>query len=150
MKQAVDSFYETAVEFCEFIGQNMITLETVDYLISSLMTLYIKALALPNIEPDSLGSVCEPLPKPFQVRIDRQVPSVYWMVCDPLEGEDLAAGSLYDDLSDILCDLRSGIEEYEAGMIGNAVFEWRFGLDAHWGSHAVDLIRVLHALRTGS
>ena len=144
----VDSFYQAATGFCKFIRQYEISLETVDHLMSLLMTLYIKALALPNIEPETLGHAYEPNTEAYQIRIDRQIPSVYWMLFDPLEDKDLVAGSISDDLSDILHDLQYGIKEYEAGRIGNAVFEWRFGLDNHWGSHAVDLIKFLHALRT--
>ena len=37
-------------------------------------------------------------------------------------------------------DLQDGIDEYEKGRIGNAVFEWHFGVLHHWGDHAVDAI----------
>ena len=53
MKQAVDSFYQTATEYCQYISQNKISLETVDHLMLLVMKLYIKALALPNIEPET-------------------------------------------------------------------------------------------------
>ena len=51
---------------------------------SLLMTLYIKALALPNIEPETIESVYKPNTEPYQVGIDRQVPSIYWMLYDSL------------------------------------------------------------------
>ena len=40
------------------------------------------------------------------------------------------------------------MKEYEAGRFGNAIFEWKFGLNSHWGQHVVDALRALHAVRT--
>ncbi len=56
-------------------------------------------------------------------------------------------GHVLDDLQDIVKELNRGISEYESRRIGNARFEWHFGMTSHWGQHAVDLIKALHSLR---
>ncbi|MBP3730640.1 MAG: DUF5063 domain-containing protein [Mailhella sp.] len=78
----------------------------------------------------------------------KDLETYYWLNYDPFAENDLVCGDLYDDLMDIARDLQSGIEEYETGRRGNAVWEWRIRLDSHLGQHSVDAMRVLHALRT--
>ena len=119
---------------------------SLDYLIEIIMKLYVAALHLPNSETDTVEQNDNAMPA--EIRISSQVPSTYWEVYDPFEDTEVICGSLYDDLSDIIRDIEKGINEYDAGRIGNAVFEWRFGLNNHWGKHAVDMIRAIHALRT--
>lgn len=122
-------------------AQNGSTIATVDRLLETLMKLYVAALNLPEMEPETVERSTEPSSAPVLVRIKEGIPSGYWEIYDPFKDEEPVCGSLYDDLSDIITDLQSGCEEFEAGRIGNAVFEWRFGLDNHWGHHAVDLIK---------
>jgi hypothetical protein len=68
-------------------------------------------------------------------------------VLDPFEFEEPVCGDLRDDLQDIYDDLRTGIREYEAGRKNNAIWDWKFGVDNHWGQHAVDAIRALNSIR---
>jgi hypothetical protein len=49
---------------------------------------------------------------------------------------ELGLGDLCDDLLDIWQDLRRGLEEWRAGRPAQALWEWRFGFDHHWGRHA--------------
>lgn len=139
-------FYELAKEFCQYVRENIISKESLDYLIEIIMKLYVAALHLSNSEPDTVEQNDNAMPA--EIRISSQVPSTYWEVYDPFEDTEVICGSFYDDLNDILRDIEKGIDEYDAGRIGNAVFEWSFGLNNHWGKHAVDLIRAMHALRT--
>jgi hypothetical protein len=54
-------------------------------------------------------------------------------------------GSLADDLADIYRDVKEGIDLLAAGESENdVVWEWRFGFWSHWGTHAVDALRVIH------
>ena len=46
----IDEFYSMATEFCEYILDNEISEQDVDYLLSTLMKLYAYALELPHIE----------------------------------------------------------------------------------------------------
>ena len=144
----IKEFYSTADESCCFISESEITDDSIPVLMELLMKLYISAVNLPEIEPETIVEYSTEETEFPSVRVSSQIPQFYWEVFDPLKKDDLVCGDLIDDLSDISIDLKSGITEYEAGRIGNAVFEWRFGLDNHWGMHAVDLLRALHAIRT--
>ena len=65
----------------------------------------------------------------------------------PFVFEEPVGRDLRDDLQDIYADLRTGIREYQAGRESNALWECKFGVDNHWGQHAVDAIRTLHSIR---
>ncbi len=56
------------------------------------------------------------------------------------------ARALWDDLADIYRDLRRGLHLYESGQQVDAIWDWRFSYDTHWGKHVVDAIRVLFLL----
>jgi hypothetical protein len=57
--------------------------------------------------------------------------------------------SLADDLADIWRDLRGGLDALEGGATWQDVsWEWRFGLEKHWGKHAVEALRALHSATT--
>ena len=131
-------------EFCNYFKENEITDESIDYLITSLMKIYIAALTLPIMDPET-----DEVPdiQKCSIKIDRKLKTTYWEVFDPWEEESPICGNLYDDFSDIVEDLQHDIEEYDQGRIGNAVFEWRFGVTSHWGDHTVNTIRALHWLR---
>lgn len=59
--------------------------------------------------------------------------------------EEVSLGSLADDLADIWRDLRAGLDALEGGSQWQDVaWEWRFGLQTHWGRHAVEALRALH------
>ena len=76
---------------------------------------------------------------------------LHWQVFDPFDNEEedkVVCGMIFDDLNDIYRDLREGLDEYEIGEIGDAVFDWKDGARGHWGDHAVSLIKALHWLRT--
>ena len=143
----MDDFYSMATEFCEYIHDNVISVQDVDYLLSTLMKLYASALELPHIEPE-IKDISDSLErKPQNIKFHKDFSTNYNMIFNPIHDEDPVCGDLLDDLRDIVSDLQSGIDEYEAGNIGNAVFEWSFRLSAHWGQHAVDAIKVLHTIR---
>lgn len=54
-------------------------------------------------------------------------------------------GSLSDDVADIHRHLRKGLDHWNAGAFGEALFEWRFGFESHWSEHASGAIRALFA-----
>jgi hypothetical protein len=64
---------------------------------------------------------------------------------DPPEEKEVI-GSLADDLVDIYSDLQAGLRKWGRGDSGEALWEWRFGLEIHWGRHLVGALRALHAL----
>ena len=144
----IKEFYDLAKAFCCFISENQITIDCIPSLMEQLMKLYISAMNLPNTSPeedfDDTACCAEYLP----IIISDEIPQFYWEVFDPFDQEDALCADIADDLSDIAADLLSGIREFEAGRINDAVFDWKFDLDTHWGNHLVDVLRALHALRT--
>ena len=86
------------------------------------------------------------VPKPDPIIIE--IPQTYWEVFDPFVEEEPVCGDLLDDLSDIREDLLEGVCEYEAGLINNAVFEWKLLHHAHFGNHMVSAIKALQHLRS--
>ena len=69
----------------------------------------------------------------------------YWMEFDvALDGQSMS-GSLADDLTDIYCDLKSGLSilDEEPGL---ALENWRSSYKIHWGQHLVDASRHLYEL----
>ena len=142
------AFYELAGDYCRFLAEREITKDSVPALMELLMKLYVAALRLPKMQPETNTVPPSEGADKTPVRISGQIPSLYWEVFDPFVPDGPVCGDLSDDLSDIAADLMLGIMEYDAGRIGNAVFAWSFGFDDHWGSHAADALRALHSIRT--
>lgn len=70
----------------------------------------------------------------------------YSEVFNPLivPAEEPGVGDLADDIADIYQDIRRGLDLLEEGYTAEAVWEWIFHMQAHWGEHATSAIRVLH------
>ena len=145
-KNKAKEFYKQADEYCRFITENVITTDKVPNLMKLLMTLYVSAMNLPDTEPETTDSSSD-IAEAVSFRIGGQISTTYWEVFDPYVYEDPVCGDLTEDLSHIAKDLKKGMNEYKAGRIGNAIFEWRFGLNNHWGLHIVDALRALHFIR---
>ena len=62
--------------------------------------------------------------------------------------DSIVDGSLSDDIADIYRDLIAGFVPFDSGDVGEAVWEWRFGFDSHWGRHAAHAVYALHVLRS--
>ena len=142
----LQSFYQLASDFCKFVQEEIQSEETIDTLISFLMWLYLSAMTLPQpvLEKE------RPQHKrtaPVEIRFQTDMPIRYREVFEPLEEGPPISFTLKGDLTDIVSDLQYGIEAYESGLVGRAAFTWRDGSEFHWGNHAVDAIRVLHAMR---
>lgn len=113
--------------------------------------LYLTALDLPpawseegyHLEPERVGDEeCQAV-----LMACRRLPlDGYSVLFDPLPipAEEAVVGSLSDDITDIYRDVVTGLREFEAGRRAVAVWEWVFGLQHHWGSHATSAIRALH------
>lgn len=72
----------------------------------------------------------------------------YWDVFDPLTEEAPVFNALPDDLSDIYRDLKEGLLLYNQGQIVEAVWEWRFNYEIHWGAHLTGAQRAIHSYLT--
>lgn len=142
----LQSFYQLASDFCKFVQEEIQSEGTLDTLISFLMRLYLSAMTLPQpvLEKE------RPQHKrtaPVEIRFQPDMPIRYREVFDPLEEGPPISYTLKGDLTDIVSDLQDGIEAYESGLVGRASYIWRYYSEFHWGNHAVDAIRVLHAMR---
>ena len=142
----LQSFYQLASDFCKFVQEETQSEETLDTLISFLMRLYLSAMALP--QPKREKERAQPRrTTPVEIRFQTDMQIRYREVFDPLEEGSPISYTLKGDLTDIVSGLQYGIEEYKSGLVGRAAFTWRHGSEFHWGNHAVDAIRVLHAMR---
>jgi hypothetical protein len=77
----------------------------------------------------------------------------YWTTPDVVDSSEPEVVNLpiADDLADIWRDLRDGLNRLEAGgQLSDIAWEWRFLFDVHWGAHAAEAIRALHALATST
>ena len=142
----LQSFYQLASDFCKFVHDEIQSEETLDTLISFLMRLYLSAMTLPQPKLEKE----RPKPRrtaPGEIRFQPDMQIRYREVFDPLEEGPPISFTLKGDLIDIVGDLQYGIEAYESGLVGRASYIWRYYSEFHWGNHAVDAIRVLHAMR---
>lgn len=71
----------------------------------------------------------------------------YWVVFDPTQDEDNEPvyGLLSDDLADIYQNIKYGLLLFEAGHIEEAIWEWKFNFNIHWGRHLVNAQSVIYS-----
>ena len=120
----------------------------------SLPALYALGLQLPDICPEHEASYTRVSVKEWR-RLFRSLSTRlgdrvhYSGVFDAYDRQDGQAliGNLADDLAEVHADLTNGLRCWRAGDHENAVWEWRFKLESHWGEHATDAIRALYWLR---
>ena len=139
-------FYDLAQEYCSFVSEYFINQDTAPDLMEILMKLYVAALHLPDADPDTAEPSADD-PEPLSIDLGDDVPQYYWEVPDPFVLEEPVCGDLAEDLAEIGKDLGRGMAEYEEDRIGDALFEWKFLFDSHWGQHAADALRALHSAR---
>jgi hypothetical protein len=142
----VDIFVGEARAYCSFVEQasSLTLVERLRTARERLLGLYSAALSLPSVEPDDRGaSPSADVPAEWPGFEDKDV---YWETFDPYEHQDHepVAGSLADDVLDVYRDIRRGLTLWNASQTRNAIWEWRFHFDVHWGDHAVDALRALH------
>ena len=147
MESIVQEYYKLVKRYCSVVESLVISRENIEELMSILLQLYEKAFHLPNLDVKDISV------KRFEgvLPLEMDIPDFYWQVFDPFDNEEedkVVCGMIFDDLNDIYRDLREGLDEYEIGEIGDAVFDWKDGARGHWGDHAVSLIKALHWLRT--
>ena len=144
----VKEFYKLADSYCHYISSKEMANDDISTLMELLMKLYLSAVDLPETEPETIDSTGAVEANQIRITFEEQIPTFYWEVFDPFIREEAVCANIAEDLSEIAVDLLSGMKEFEAGRTGNAVFEWKFGLNSHWGKHAVDALRALHTIRT--
>ena len=148
MDSTIQHYYELVKSFSAFVEELVISEDRLEELMLLLLQLYEKALRLPDTEPSEEDYGLEEmtvLPLKMEVR------DFYCEVYDPFDDADedkLVCGMIFDDINDIYRDLQEGIRAFEVGDINTAAWIWKFGVNGHWGTHTVDLLKALHWMRT--
>ncbi len=62
----------------------------------------------------------------------------------PIPAEEPVVGNLADDLSSVFRHVAEGLRLFDSGRKLEAVWEWGFSLQSHWGEHATSAIRAMH------
>jgi Domain of unknown function (DUF5063) len=74
---------------------------------------------------------------------------LYQEVFNPYGKAEAIHASLSEDISSIYGSIKTYLPLYAAGDIAaqrEAVWNWRFGFDGHWGEHLTGCLRALHTL----
>jgi hypothetical protein len=145
---AVHEFAEIAERYCAWAesplgggDEEMLTARRL------LAELHRAAINLPDLGSSENVEVAVPAEKWAVVcRRFHQLPvNKYWDVFNPFEYEEPVLNTLFDDLTDIYRDLKRGLLIYEQGKLTEAVWEWRFNFEGHWGAHLTGAQRAIHA-----
>jgi len=142
----VDDFLVAAKAYCDFIDScnSFSEKDDLDKLLKVLSSLYTKGLDLPEVEPEERHFFEMDFPLPD---LDFHHYNTYKEIFDPYYGESPVNGCLDDDIIDIYSDVKKGLILHEQGHRIRAIWEWKFGLEVHWGEHATSAIRALHSLK---
>lgn len=68
---------------------------------------------------------------------------------NPWSDDEPVHAELSDCLADIYKELREGLAAIDAGRRDEAVWDWRFGWEYHWGRHAWEALAAIRSLQTG-
>lgn len=141
---ATAAFVRAAYVFCEFVTKAgaLPLRERVQSAREVLLSLYAAAIELPDASKATEKDAPTP-PVPgdwpgFAAHDD------YWEVFDPYVKSEPVAGWMSDAVLDVYRDIQRGLWFWENDEIADAVWEWRFSFDSHWGAHAIDALRALH------
>jgi hypothetical protein len=154
--QVVEDFAATASEFCELVDRYA------DYTVPE----FIRALDRALTELLYRGSLltwpdCRSNRAESAVTLEAEMErsaalndflgdrTGYSFVFDPADPDDHEAitFSVGTDLAEIYRDLKTRRMRGPGGRIRAAVvWDWRFGFESHWGLHALDALKVVHAL----
>lgn len=142
----VDIFMREARAYCEFVetASRLSLARRLQTARERLLSLYSAALSLPSVEPtDTDASPSGDVPSDWPGFEDKDF---YWEMFDPYDHDEKqpVAGSLADDVLDVYRDVQRGLALWDASQMQNAIWEWRFHFEVHWGDHAIDALRALH------
>jgi hypothetical protein len=151
------AYYQAAMDFCAFIEQSA-PCRPLDFLLATrrhLVRLYDAAAALPWVDLHSNQDYEETLDATlFHATLSIIAQRLgearyYWHVFDPLDDAENTAvcGDLLDDLGDIYKDVRYALLVFHLGQPDcqeNALWQFKFDFDAHWGQHCVSALPAIH------
>ena len=149
-------FAEVAERYCGLLDRHQASggPELVRALYVLLPELLFRASALPRGDASEESELSDPLGDDGWRAIFESLTDtlgeldLYWEVFDPtaLGDDDPMTATLSDDLADIYRDLRRGLGLPGSPLPSRAVWDWRFDFESHWGHHAIDALRTMHAL----
>lgn len=154
---SVGAFVETVTEYCALV-EDVGSLQSAAFarrVAALLAQLYQAAIILPDLGIGREDDSRDVLPAHQAEGVKESIAAafgksdVYWHLYSPYEVEAPVASSLGDDLAGIYRELKAGIAVYSRGAsedTAQAVWEWRFGFQHHWGRHAVNALRAIHSL----
>jgi len=73
-----------------------------------------------------------------------------WNLHSGDEEAQVRVSMLWDDLADLYRDLLYGLDLHSMGTpadVSNAIWEWRFGYENHWGEHLFRALSTVHEIR---
>jgi hypothetical protein len=103
----------------------------------------------PDVEPDTEEMSPSVPYEPLAEQASASFPELgYYADVEPQDGleQEITLGGAIDDLSDIARDLSGVLWHIERGAINDAIWEFRFGYQTHWGMHLHRLRRYLHSI----
>ena len=106
---------------------------------------------VPDVEPDTTDASAAPRgdERAIQEAASAAFPDLDWYaLVEPSEGEkqDVLLSSALGDLSEIAGDLMEVLWLFDNASHNDAVWEFRFGYQSHWGRHLHQVRPYLHEL----
>jgi hypothetical protein len=150
MASQINEMVEVARAFCDLIeGVEGVDREWLSRMSYLLPRLHLAVASLGNAEKEPSHLAAPDLDARFELFTKlRQVLGTrdeYWMEFDVAQDGQFMSGSLADDLTDIYCELKNGLELMDDEP-GQALDSWRCSYRMHWGQHLVDAVRHLYEL----
>ena len=141
--ETFDRFARAALQFCNLVEEPPQTGDRAAFvwaMRSSLAEILASGYRLPEVE----STRDEPPNSPNLEEWKAQFGKVQMQIGElPGGPETLLAVS--DDLADTWRDLKTGLDSLATGSRWEDVsWEWRFGLQTHWGKHAENALIALH------
>jgi hypothetical protein len=117
-----------------------------------IVALYAAALELPQPWSERVAPAAHDEPPALLAQLARvrsrasAIPLQHYSeIFSPLVvADEPVVGDLADDLVEIYRDVGRGLARYDAGRVDDAIWEWAFNFQIHWGEHASSAIRALH------
>lgn len=144
-------FSEVARLFCDWAEKGSLTSEQAQQHLADLHACILRVqLLTPEGEGDCEDFLTNEDWKRIYNRFQTLEPHIYRNVYDPLEdqpGVDIAP--LADDLADIYRDVKEGLVLFDRGLFEEAIWQWRYNFQIHWGRHLTAALTALHAHTAG-
>jgi hypothetical protein len=155
----IEVFRNDAQAYCDFIDawRSKEVQEPFATLLRTLSSLAKSGVALPPCAAESCIEVGERINHAKWQVIAAEINKVTSAACAALSNEHAddneavaRAAMLWDDLADIYRDLRHGLDVHalgDPGHIAEAVWQWRWGYENHWGEHLFRALMTVHEIR---